>query len=108
MALSEQSCTPCRGGTPPMSRDEAERHLGQLPEWRLEEDPMRIIRAFRFGDFASALAFVNQVSELAEGEQHHPEIHFGWGHVEVEIWTHKIQGLHENDFILAAKIDRLI
>lgn len=108
MALTEKTCTPCQGGTPPMERAEAERHAEQLPEWEIVGEPMRLRRAFRFRDFRATLAFVNQVGELAEQEQHHPEIHFGWGHAEIEIWTHKIDGLHENDFILAAKIDQLI
>jgi len=105
MSLSDQHCAPCRGGTPPMSREEAERHRAQIPEWEITGDPLRLRRAFRFPDFRRALAFVQRVGEVAEAEQHHPEIQFGWGHVDVEIWTHKINGLHENDFILAAKID---
>ncbi|WP_440995398.1 4a-hydroxytetrahydrobiopterin dehydratase [Arhodomonas sp. SL1] len=105
MSLSEKHCVPCQGGIPPMDRDEAERHREQLPDWEITGEPMRLRRAFRFRNFQQALDFVNRVGEIAEAEQHHPEIHFGWGHVEVEIWTHKINGLHENDFILAAKID---
>ncbi|KEA61917.1 Pterin-4-alpha-carbinolamine dehydratase [Marinobacterium lacunae] len=79
----------------------------QVPLWTLAEGGKRIRREFTFRNFADALSFVNRVGELAEAEDHHPEIRFGWGHAEIELWTHKIGGLHENDFILAAKIDQL-
>lgn len=105
MSLSEKSCTPCRGGVDPMGRREAEGYLAELPGWELSDDGTRIRRGFKFKNFVAAQAFVNKVGDLAEQEQHHPEIRFGWGHAEVEIWTHAIGGLHENDFILAAKID---
>ncbi len=108
MSLTAKHCTPCQGGTPPMGREDAEQHRQQVPEWRIAEEPMRLERSFKFKNFRKALDFVNRVGELAEEEGHHPEIHFGWGHVEVEVWTHKISGLHENDFILAAKIDQLV
>jgi 4a-hydroxytetrahydrobiopterin dehydratase len=88
-----------------MSRDEAREYLDQVPDWSLSGDGSRIRREYKFKNFAQALEFVNKVGELAEGEGHHPEVSFGWGHAEVEIWTHKIGGLHQNDFILAAKID---
>lgn len=107
MSLTEKTCTPCRGGVDPMGRDEAQRYLRDVPGWELDDDGKRIRRGFKFKNFAVAQAFVNQVGELAEQEQHHPEISFGWGHAEVEIWTHAIGGLHENDFILAAKINEL-
>lgn len=105
MSLSSKTCTPCRGGVDPMSRDEAREYLDQVPDWSLSGDGSRIRREYKFKNFAQALEFVNKVGELAEGEGHHPEVSFGWGHAEVEIWTHKIGGLHQNDFILAAKID---
>ena len=105
--LLEKVCTPCRGGAPPLAREEAERYLGQVREWELLDDARRIRRAYRFRDFREALAFVRGVGELAEAEGHHPEVCFGWGHATVSLQTRKIKGLHENDFILAAKIDRL-
>ena len=105
--LVQKTCTPCRGGIPPLSRAEAERFKAQIPAWELASDARHIERQFKFGNFREALAFVDKVGQLAEEEQHHPDIHFGWGYANVELSTHKIKGLHENDFILASKIDRL-
>ena len=105
--LLEKICTPCRGGVPPLAREEAERYLGQLRGWELLDDARRIRRTYRFKDFREALAFVRGVGELAEAEGHHPEVCFGWGYATVSLQTKKIKGLHENDFILAAKVDRL-
>jgi len=107
-ALAQKTCTPCRGGVDPLSLDEAERLRTQAPEWTLLDDAHKIQRTFRFGNFREALTFVNSVGELAESEGHHPDITFGWGYVTVLLYTHKIKGLHENDFIMAAKIDRLL
>ena len=104
--LLEKVCTPCRGGVPPLTREEAERYRGQVREWELLDDARRIRRAYRFRDFREALAFVQGVGELAEAEGHHPDIFFGWGYAHVKIWTHAIDGLSESDFILAAKIDK--
>jgi 4a-hydroxytetrahydrobiopterin dehydratase len=105
--LAEKTCTPCRGGVPPLTREEAEALHAQAPEWALLEDAHRIERAFRFGNFREALTFVQRVGELAESEGHHPDVSFGWGYATVSLRTKKIKGLHENDFIMAAKIDRL-
>ena len=106
--LAEKTCTPCRGGVPPLARDEALRFQSQAPDWELRDDDRRIERTFRFRNFREALAFVQQVGELAESEGHHPDISFGWGRATVSLSTKKIKGLHENDFIMASKIDRLI
>ena len=106
MALDQKTCVPCRGGIPPLTREQAEPLLSQVPGWRLDGDATRIRRRFEFRDFATALAFVNAVGEIAEAEGHHPDITFGWGYADIVTYTHKIRGLHENDFILAAKIDR--
>jgi 4a-hydroxytetrahydrobiopterin dehydratase len=105
--LAAKTCTPCRGGVPPMAADEARRYAQQTPGWELDAGATRIQRSFRFSDFADALAFVDKVGALAEEEGHHPDIHFGWGYCTIELYTHKIKGLHENDFIMAAKIDDL-
>ena len=105
--LVTKACTPCRGGIPPLMQPEAQNLLAQTPEWTLLDDAHRIERTFRFGNFAEALAFVQQVGELAETESHHPDISFGWGYATVSLRTKKIKGLHENDFIMAAKIDRI-
>jgi 4a-hydroxytetrahydrobiopterin dehydratase len=105
--LSEKSCVACRGGVPPLDRTEAGRLHAQIPEWTLKDDAHRIERTFRFKNFQEAMNFVTKVGELAEAEQHHPDITFGWGYATIVLFTHKIKGLHENDFILAAKIDRM-
>ena len=106
--LTEKTCTPCRGGVSPLTAQEAEELRGQAPEWALLEDARRIERTFRFRDFRDALTFVQKVGELAESEGHRPDIGFGWGYATVSLRTKKIKGLHENDFIMAAKTDRLV
>jgi 4a-hydroxytetrahydrobiopterin dehydratase len=106
--LVSKSCTPCRGGIPPLTPDEAKAHLRQTPEWALLDDAHRIERTFRFKTFAEAFAFVQRAADLAEAEGHHPDITFGWGYATVSLHTHKIKGLHENDFIMAAKLDRAV
>ena len=106
-ALTEKTCTPCKGGIPPLNAQEAERLHRQVPYWELRDDARRIERKFKFRNFGEALKFVQQVGELAEAESHHPDISFGWGYATVSLQTKKIKGLHENDFIMAAKIDRL-
>jgi 4a-hydroxytetrahydrobiopterin dehydratase len=105
--LDEKTCTPCRGGVPALTREEAERLHAQAPQWDLLEDAHRIERTFRFGNFREAMVFVQQVGELAEAERHHPDVRFGWGYATVSLRTKKIKGLHENDFIMATKIDGL-
>jgi 4a-hydroxytetrahydrobiopterin dehydratase len=106
-ALAEKSCTPCKGGIPPLTAAEAEDYRRQAPEWTLHEDATRIDRTYRFRNFADAFAFVRQAAELAETEAHHPDIAFGWGYATVSLRTKKIKGLHENDFIMAVKLDRI-
>jgi len=101
--LETQTCTPCRGGVPPLERAEAEALLHETPGWTLADDCGRLERSFTFRNFAQSLAFVNAVGQLAESQGHHPEISFGWGHATVSWRTKKIKGLHRNDFIMAAK-----
>ena len=103
--LTGKTCTPCRGGIPPLTRAEAEAYLAETVGWELLEDGHKISRDYRFSDFREALSFVDRVGELAEAEGHHPDVAFGWGYATVSLQTKKIKGLHENDFILAAKID---
>ncbi|MEZ5585275.1 MAG: 4a-hydroxytetrahydrobiopterin dehydratase, partial [Candidatus Competibacteraceae bacterium] len=103
MNLSEKSCVPCQGGIPPLAQEEAESLLAQIPGWSLTQEGTRLERRFAFKSFAAALEFVNRVGELAEQEDHHPDISFGWGYANVVYYTHKIGGLHENDFVMAAK-----
>lgn len=107
MDLSRKTCTPCQGGVSPLTFGEAEILLSQAPGWRLWENGTRLERRFEFQTFATALAFVNRVGDLAESEGHHPDIRFGWGYANILFYTHKIGGLHENDFIMAAKVNEL-
>ena len=104
--LAAKRCTPCRGGVEPLSEAAAEAFLKDVPDWQLK-DGRRIERTYWFKSFRQAFAFVGEVAELAEREGHHPDITFGWGYGTISLHTHKIKGLHENDFIMAAKIDRL-
>ena len=101
--LAEKTCTPCRGGIPPLTSDEAQRYQAHAPDWQLRDESRRIERTFRFANFRESLAFVSRIGELAESEGHHPDICFGWGYVTVSLSTKKIKGLHENDFIMASR-----
>jgi 4a-hydroxytetrahydrobiopterin dehydratase len=105
--LAGKTCTPCRGGEPPLDRVAADRYLREAPGWTLLDDGKRIGRKFQRKNFKEALALVDRIGALAEEEGHHPDLTFGWGYVTVSLHTHKIKGLHENDFIMAAKINRL-
>jgi len=105
--LAEKKCTPCRGGVPPLTQAEAEHFQSQTPNWELRDDGHRIERTFRFHNFQEALNFVRDVGDLAETEGHHPDVSFGWGYATISLRTKKIKGLHENDFIMASKIDRI-
>lgn len=109
MSLDEMKCVPCRGGMPALTNAEIDRYYRQLQSWSVvERDGIkRLERSFQFKDFAEALAFTNRVGEIAEKEGHHPDILTEWGKVTVTWWTHKIKGLHKNDFIMAAKTDAL-
>ncbi len=104
--LAEKNCVPCRGGVPALKGDALEALARQLPEWQVV-DEHHLRRSFKFSDFRTGLGFVNRVGELAEQQGHHPDLFLVWGRVDVTTWTHKINGLTESDFILAAKIDRL-
>ena len=104
--LASKTCVPCRGGTPPLKGEELDDLRRQVPEWEVVEEH-HLRRRFRSKNFREALGFVNRVGELAEEQGHHPNVTFGWGYAEVTIFTHKIDGLTESDFILAAKINEL-
>ena len=105
--LAQKKCVACEGGTAPLNKEEAQALLKQLNGWTLSGDARWISKEFKCKDFAEALAFVNKVGVLAEEEGHHPDIQLSWGKVVVELTTHAVDGLSENDFIVAAKIDRL-
>ena len=104
--LAERQCVPCRGGVPPQKGDEIETFLSQLTAWQVVNEH-HLRKEYKFRDFRETLDFVNRIGELAEAQGHHPDVCFGWGKAEITIWTHKIDGLTESDFVLAAKIDRL-
>lgn len=104
--LAERECVPCRGGVPPLKGEEIQEFSTQIKDWQVVDDH-HLQRTYEFKNFRETLDFVNRVGELAEAQGHHPDICFGWGKAEVTIWTHKIDGLTESDFVLAAKIDRL-
>ena len=105
--LTAKICIPCQGGIPPLDEGVAAGYLGQTPGWTLAQGSSRIERRFSFDDFEATLEFVNRIGALAEAEGHHPDIAFGWGYCTITLYTHKIDGLHENDFIMAAKINQI-
>jgi 4a-hydroxytetrahydrobiopterin dehydratase len=104
--LAKRTCVPCKGGVPPLQGDKLKEIARELPTWKVV-DEHHITRTFNFSDFKSALDFVTQIGAVAEEQGHHPDILLRWGQVTVTIWTHKIDGLTESDFILGAKIDQL-
>jgi 4a-hydroxytetrahydrobiopterin dehydratase len=106
--LTARSCTPCQGGIPPLERVAAQAFLERMPGWNLLDDATRIEKRFTFANFREAMDFVTRVGQLSENEGHHPDIAFGWGWATVSWQTKKIRGLHENDFIMAAKTERLL
>jgi 4a-hydroxytetrahydrobiopterin dehydratase len=103
--LADKTCVPCRGGMPPLKGKELEELQKSVPEWSVVNEH-HLKRGYKFSDFAQALAFVNRVGAVAEEQGHHPDIFLAWGKAEITLWTHKIDGLTESDFIMAAKIDR--
>ncbi len=109
-SLADKTCVPCRGGVPPLKGDELSamhRQLREFANWNVV-DEHQLVRSYKFPDFKLALGFVNRVGALAEEQGHHPDILLGWGKVEITTWTHAVDGLTESDFILAAKIDKLL
>lgn len=107
MDLGSKHCVPCEGGVQPFTHEQVKPYLAVVSGWTVDSDGKSIARAFKFRDFKSALAFVNKIGDIAEAEGHHPDIELGWGRVHVELSTHAIKGLSENDFIVAYKIDQL-
>jgi len=104
--LAARKCVPCKGSVPPLKGAELEVLRGQLGGGWQVVDEHHLLKEYTFKNFADALAFTNRVGAIAEEEFHHPDFQLGWGRVQVEIWTHKIDGLTESDFVLAAKADR--
>jgi 4a-hydroxytetrahydrobiopterin dehydratase len=104
--LASKTCQPVKSGTPPLAGVQLNSLAKEVPDWKVVNGH-HIERAFKFPDFKSALAFVNKVGDVAEEQEHHPDITLGWGKASITTWTHSVDGLSENDFILAAKIDKL-
>ena len=103
--LKEKHCVPCEVGTQPFDLETIQSLLPMVPKWKTDDDLKKIIRSFRFKDFADSMRFINKVAELAEEEGHHPDIFVSYNYVKICLTTHNIGGLSENDFIMAAKID---
>tara|TARA_B100000965_G_scaffold396890_1_gene412566 strand:- start:85 stop:435 length:351 start_codon:yes stop_codon:yes gene_type:complete len=109
--LQDKNCTPCRGGIPPLEISEIHKYLKKVDGWDVKKDHNEIYfleKKFTFKNFSESQKFVNEVGNIAEKEGHHPDIFFGWGYAKIKVFTHAIKGLHENDFILAAKVDKII
>ncbi len=102
--LAQRECVPCRGGTPPLDPAKIDELLTQLDGWTIEHE-YHLTRTLKLPDFAASLELTNRIGAIAEQHNHHPDIHLAWGQVRVEVWTHKIKGLTESDFIFAAKVD---
>jgi 4a-hydroxytetrahydrobiopterin dehydratase len=105
--LKQKHCVPCEGGLPPMTREQIEKYSKETPEWQVADDK-KITRSFKFKDFAESMVFVNKVASIANEENHHPDIYIFYNLVRLELMTHAVNGLFENDFILAAKIDEIV
>ena len=109
--LSEKKCTPCKGGSLGFDITEIHKYLKMVNSWEVKADESKIyylIKDFKFKNFLESQNFVNKVSKIAEKENHHPDIWFGWGYVKIKVFTHAIKGLHESDFVLAAKVDKIV
>jgi 4a-hydroxytetrahydrobiopterin dehydratase len=104
--LAKKKCIPCQGGIPPLTGEDLDKFAEQVPHWTVVNGH-HLERELTYPDFRQALDFTNKIGELAEAEGHHPDIYLSWGKLGIKIWTHKIDGLTESDFILAAKINLL-
>ena len=105
-SLADKQCVPCKGGVPPLSAEQIAPLLAQVDGWSVADNNHHLLKQFRLKNFAQALDLVNRIGAIAEEQNHHPDILLAWGKVEVKIWTHKINGLIESDFVFAAKCDR--
>ena len=106
MGLADKQCVPCRGGVPSLKGDALETLKAEVPGWQVV-DEHHLVKTYPFPDFRTALDFVNKAGAIAEEQGHHPDLLLSWGKVEAKIWTHKVDGLTESDFILAAKLDQI-
>ncbi|MEX2028895.1 MAG: 4a-hydroxytetrahydrobiopterin dehydratase [Candidatus Paceibacterota bacterium] len=103
--LLKKKCVPCEGGAKPLSKTDAQDYVDEVPGWVLDKDVKKISKEYKFQDFIGAINFVERVADVAEMDGHHPDIHIHYNKVLLELWTHAIGGLSENDFIVAAKVD---
>lgn len=110
MDLMQKKCVPCKGGEPTATDDQIRQWLPYVLGWSVTEvdGVKRLVKTFKFKNFLESISFINKIKNVAEAEGHHPDIHISWNKVQLASWTHAIRGLHENDFILAAKIDRIV
>ena len=109
--LHNKNCIPCKGGIPPFEISEIHKYLKKVDGWdvkKTEDETYFLEKKFNFDNFLKSQKFVNKVGDIAEKEGHHPDIVFGWGYAKIQIFTHKIKGLVESDFILAAKVDKIL
>ena len=107
MDFLNKKCVPCEGGTKPMTKEESQKYLTEILGWNVIDDGKKVSREFVFPDFVQAIRFINKIAEIAEQEGHHPDLHIFYNKVQIDLWTHAIGGLSENDFILAAKINAI-
>ena len=108
--LADKKCIPCEGGIPSFDIGEIHKYLKKVDGWDVNSDDKKtyyLIKEFKFKNFLESQSFINKVGDIAETEGHHPDIWFGWGYAKIKIFTHAINGLHESDFVLAAKIDKI-
>ena len=108
--LADKKCIPCEGGIPSFDIGEIHKYLKKVDGWDVKSDNDKnyyLTKEFKFNNFLESQSFVNKIGEIAETEKHHPDIWFGWGYAKIKIFTHAINGLHESDFVLAAKIDKV-
>ena len=108
--LADKKCIPCEGGIPSFNLSEIHKYLKKVDGWDVKSDDEKtyyLIKQFKFNNFLESQNFINKVGEVSETENHHPDITFGWGYAKIKIFTHAINGLHESDFVLAAKIDKI-
>ena len=107
--LKNKVCIPCQGGVPPLTADEVDQYLPRISEdWSINEKKTKISLSLKFKDFATPMKMAFEIGKMADEQWHHPELEIGFGHLDIHVWTHKIDGLVESDFIFAAKVDEII
>jgi 4a-hydroxytetrahydrobiopterin dehydratase len=105
--LAKKTCIPCQGGVPALPKDKCLELMKNLDGWTIDDNAKRLIKIFKFDDFKKAIGLAVLIGEMSDEQWHHPELHVGFGHLDIEVWTHKIDGLVESDFIFCAKVDEI-